>query len=323
MASNNEIFSNHGGQEPYASPFTGFHDHVTIDFPTTPDAPAFSPVVYSHIAGYGVGHGAKESGADFCRPIYNAHYPDFWFQQNQFQTEPPLPQNFPYATFPQHKKAVHDQAAVDGYTTEPLPGHTSPADWSSPFCSSSPLTPGPEIMNGDISMNGGYIPSRRPSFARRPSVPGDFGGTASPNTMDSPYSNSSYSGTIRSSQSNVSSPTASSGPLPLPPPPPHPPPPPPSYPRGGGNSVVISSQHEQNKQKNRAAAARCREKTRHYADELRGRERDLSSKKEFLTACVADLRDEILALKNEILRHSDCNCDYIQKYLTAAANQVA
>ncbi|KAK6198246.1 hypothetical protein LQW54_010460 [Pestalotiopsis sp. IQ-011] len=82
------------------------------------------------------------------------------------------------------------------------------------------------------------------------------------------------------------------------------------------------SQYERNRRKNRAAAARCREKTKSYTDELRSRERDLSSQKEFLTACVASLRNEVLALKHEIFKHSDCNCDHIQKYLTAAAQQI-
>lgn len=82
------------------------------------------------------------------------------------------------------------------------------------------------------------------------------------------------------------------------------------------------SQYERNRRKNRAAAARCREKTKSYTDELRSRERELASQKEFLTACVAGLRDEVLALKHEIFKHSDCNCDHIQKYLTSAAQQI-
>jgi hypothetical protein len=82
-------------------------------------------------------------------------------------------------------------------------------------------------------------------------------------------------------------------------------------------------QHQRNRQKNRLAAAKCRERTKNHTDDLRRRERELSAKKRFLTACAAELKGEVLALKHEILKHGDCDCEYIKKYISAAAGQIA
>ncbi|KAF2997780.1 hypothetical protein E8E14_002633 [Neopestalotiopsis sp. 37M] len=243
----------------------------------------------------------------------------------QLLTETPTPQQFQFTRDQGYQNTGHETPG-DAYTAEPLPDHSSAKDWSSPFCSPSPITPVTETIKSNYDTNGGHATLRRHSFIHRQSVISDCGSAAaSPGGIDSPYSNNNnncYFGTIPSLQSHVSSPPAvTSGTTPLL----LPPPPPPPYPRGGQGGILIvsSQQHERSRQKNRAAAARCREKTRHYADQLRGRERDLSSQKAVLTACVADLRDEVLALKNEILRHSGCDCDHIQKYLTAAANSIA
>ncbi|KAK9421666.1 hypothetical protein SUNI508_05596 [Seiridium unicorne] len=81
-------------------------------------------------------------------------------------------------------------------------------------------------------------------------------------------------------------------------------------------------QHERTRQKNRLAASKCREKTKKNADDLRDRELELSIEKQTLTACAAELKDEVLALKHEIFRHANCDCHYIQKYLITAASQM-
>ncbi|KAH8200038.1 hypothetical protein TruAng_005814 [Truncatella angustata] len=94
------------------------------------------------------------------------------------------------------------------------------------------------------------------------------------------------------------------------------------------NSMVFPArskqqqQHERTRRKNRMAASKCREKSKKNTDDLRQRERELVLQKQILTACAADLRDEVLALKHEILSHASCNCEYIQNYLIAAASQV-
>jgi hypothetical protein len=207
----------------------------------------------------------------------------------------------------------------ESYIAEPLPEHAFTTDWSSPFYSPSPLTPSAEKIKDGVNTDGDAVALQRSSFFHQHRVISDSSGAASPAAFDSPYSNNhnktsgSYSGGVGSSQNSVSSPRASSCALILPPPPL------PPYLHGGQSMAALFAHHERNRQKNRAAAARCRKKNKHRADQLLGQERDLSSRKEFLTACITDLRDEVLALKHEILRHSDCDCDLIQNYLAAAA----
>ncbi|KAK9776951.1 hypothetical protein SCAR479_06352 [Seiridium cardinale] len=82
-------------------------------------------------------------------------------------------------------------------------------------------------------------------------------------------------------------------------------------------------QHERTRQKNRLAASKCRENTKKNANDLRDREVELSIEKQALTACAAELKDEVLALKHEIFKHANCDCHYIQKYLITAASQMA
>lgn len=82
-------------------------------------------------------------------------------------------------------------------------------------------------------------------------------------------------------------------------------------------------QYERTRQKNREAASKCREKTKNNVDDLRARERELSCQKQVLTAIAGELKNEVLALKHEILLHGNCECEYIQKYLESAAKQIA
>lgn len=56
--------------------------------------------------------------------------------------------------------------------------------------------------------------------------------------------------------------------------------------------------------------------------ELQAREVELSAQNRMLQDHAVSLRDEILDLKNEILRHSSCDSDIIQNYIVRAARDV-
>ncbi|KAI1859867.1 hypothetical protein JX265_010316 [Neoarthrinium moseri] len=93
---------------------------------------------------------------------------------------------------------------------------------------------------------------------------------------------------------------------------------------GAGRRTSHAEPQGRNREKNRMAASRCREKSKKLVDDLKKRERDLTAEKKVLKDCVAGLKDEVLSLKHEILRHGNCNCKYIENYLnTAAAKQMA
>lgn len=170
-----------------------------------------------------------------------------------------------------------------------------------------PLTPVAVTQDSGMGMNELHGPILHPSFTLGRDITSNFSGTATPMTVNSSYSNSSS--TVQSSQSNASLPPAASLP---------------SAPFSNPILCFIGdvSQHERNRQKNRDASARCREKNKRYTQSLLEKERYLLSKKESLKACVADLQDEILALKKEILQHSHCDCEYSERCLKTVASQI-
>ena len=72
--------------------------------------------------------------------------------------------------------------------------------------------------------------------------------------------------------------------------------------------------------RNRVAASKCRQKKKEYINNLEERARELTSTRNHLMAYVASLKDEIIALKTEMLKHSDCNCVAIREYLRREAS---
>ncbi|CAI0653094.1 unnamed protein product [Colletotrichum noveboracense] len=75
--------------------------------------------------------------------------------------------------------------------------------------------------------------------------------------------------------------------------------------------------------KNREAAKRCRAKTKQYEEDLAVKEREMTQERMYLDACVTALKNEVLALKNEILQHGDCDCELIQGYIAKAAGGIS
>ncbi|KAI8635402.1 hypothetical protein F5Y19DRAFT_10576 [Xylariaceae sp. FL1651] len=82
-----------------------------------------------------------------------------------------------------------------------------------------------------------------------------------------------------------------------------------------------SPQIKQHRERNRIAAQKCRQKAKQNVSELQQRERELSQQNRLLLDYAGILREEILGLKNEILRHADCNSNVIQNYIANAARR--
>lgn len=78
-----------------------------------------------------------------------------------------------------------------------------------------------------------------------------------------------------------------------------------------------------NRDRNRAAASRYRAKTQAAFAQLEVEEREVSERRQSLLASASRLRDEVFQLKNELLRHADCDCPLIQGYLSHAAKQAS
>lgn len=76
------------------------------------------------------------------------------------------------------------------------------------------------------------------------------------------------------------------------------------------------------RQRSRQAATKCRQKTKAAIAQLEATERAMTLEHMELSKTVSELRREVLILKNELLLHSDCDCDFIQQYLKDAARSI-
>lgn len=69
-------------------------------------------------------------------------------------------------------------------------------------------------------------------------------------------------------------------------------------------------------ERNRVAASKCRQKKKEWTTNLESRARELTTERAHLTAYVASLKDELLFLKGECLKHTNCGCARIREYLS-------
>ncbi|KXJ84999.1 hypothetical protein Micbo1qcDRAFT_103002, partial [Microdochium bolleyi] len=80
-------------------------------------------------------------------------------------------------------------------------------------------------------------------------------------------------------------------------------------------ALPSSTKKKKIREKNRRAATKYRNKTKCEVTKLQETEKQLSKKNSILSAHVKELRDEILALKTEILRHGTCKDQVIHGYI--------
>ncbi|CAJ2502351.1 Uu.00g097450.m01.CDS01 [Anthostomella pinea] len=74
--------------------------------------------------------------------------------------------------------------------------------------------------------------------------------------------------------------------------------------------------------RNKKAAAKCRRKAKVSEHELKERDRALSQQNRVLLAGIDQLKDEVLGLKHEILRHTGCSSQVIDAYIAKAARDL-
>ncbi|KAI9882520.1 MAG: 54S ribosomal protein, mitochondrial [Watsoniomyces obsoletus] len=76
-------------------------------------------------------------------------------------------------------------------------------------------------------------------------------------------------------------------------------------------------------ERNRVAASKCRQKKKEWTSQLEIRARALQLQKDQLSLVVASLKNEVLALKGELLQHDSCGCERIRQYLHREADHLA
>jgi hypothetical protein len=89
-----------------------------------------------------------------------------------------------------------------------------------------------------------------------------------------------------------------------------------------GFPVQVTSARQSHLEKNRVAAHKCRQRKKEYINSLEGRAREFSAKNKALKENVAVLREEVLELKNEVLRHAGCNFWAVDEYLARCAGDL-
>ena len=73
-------------------------------------------------------------------------------------------------------------------------------------------------------------------------------------------------------------------------------------------------------ERNRVAASKCRQKKKEWTSNLETRARELQNNKKQLAMMVDSLREEMLSVKGELLKHTGCGCKQIRDYLSQEVN---
>ena len=75
-------------------------------------------------------------------------------------------------------------------------------------------------------------------------------------------------------------------------------------------------------ERNRVAASKCRQKKKEWTSNLENKARELQASKNQLAIIVTSLKDEVMWLKGEMLKHTGCGCVQIREYLSSAAENI-
>ena len=100
------------------------------------------------------------------------------------------------------------------------------------------------------------------------------------------------------------------------------------YASRGSNSCSEPSKPEDVKrskflERNRVAASKCRQKKKEWTQNLENRARELQKNNSQLRMVVESCRQEVVFLKGELLKHSQCECDSIQTFIKSGADNFA
>ncbi|KAF2469509.1 uncharacterized protein BDR25DRAFT_164428, partial [Lindgomyces ingoldianus] len=84
----------------------------------------------------------------------------------------------------------------------------------------------------------------------------------------------------------------------------------------------VASARQTHLEKNRVAAHKCRQRKKEYINSLEARAREYSTRNKALKENVGLLREEVLQLKNEVLRHAGCGFWAVDQYLQRCAGDL-
>jgi len=87
-----------------------------------------------------------------------------------------------------------------------------------------------------------------------------------------------------------------------------------------GQAADNNDRRSQFLERNRVAASKCRLKKKEWTSNLEQRARELQASKTSFALLVTSLRQELLYLKCEAMRHETCDCNSIREYLAQHAD---
>lgn len=95
-----------------------------------------------------------------------------------------------------------------------------------------------------------------------------------------------------------------------------------------GRTSTAGSENEENEtaeerrqrflERNRMAASKCRQKKKQWVQSLEERAEQVTSVNDRLRSHVAQLKEEVLELKTQLLAHRNCDCNVIQQYVNSS-----
>ncbi|KAI4288477.1 MAG: hypothetical protein L6R35_002260 [Caloplaca aegaea] len=89
--------------------------------------------------------------------------------------------------------------------------------------------------------------------------------------------------------------------------------------KGGPTSSAEEVRRHKFLERNRVAASKCRQKKKEWTQNLESRARELQKENRSVRIMLDSLRDEMLFLKGEMLKHSNCSCEHIQGWVKSSA----
>ncbi|MCJ1433180.1 hypothetical protein MMC27_002539 [Xylographa pallens] len=95
---------------------------------------------------------------------------------------------------------------------------------------------------------------------------------------------------------------------------------------GPASNIDLQSPEEEKRSKflerNRVAASKCRQKKKEWTNNLEAKARELQNSKNQMAMMVTSLKEEVMWLKGEMLKHTGCGCVRIREYLTKQADSI-
>lgn len=87
-------------------------------------------------------------------------------------------------------------------------------------------------------------------------------------------------------------------------------------------SLGASERKSKLRLRNREAAQKCRKRKQRGIEELQNQEVVVEALHDSLLSEATQLQQEVLVLKNMVLNHGGCNCDFIEDYIQGAASNL-